>query len=127
VITRRAEKRPLPIPAALAFLALLGSFAGEGLSPKLWAGTFQTADGAALRARGADPSVAAANLDPSFIAATIAPLRPCLPVAAGAPPEATSAAFVPLQACAAAERHAVLVDALILKKYLHFRESLSSP
>jgi hypothetical protein len=86
VITKLAERRPLFTPAALAFLAILGSFASEGFSPKVFAHTPNGSDGAALQACGEAQSVAAGIPAESFITATIAPFRTFLPVAAGTMP-----------------------------------------
>jgi hypothetical protein len=127
VITRCAEGRPLFSPAALAFLAILGSFAGEGFSSKVSAHTPDVFDSAQLQACGEAQSAAAPGPADCFITPTIVPLRPCLPVAAGEPADSGSTTLVPPQTCSEVQRHAVLVDALILTKYQHFRESLSAP
>jgi hypothetical protein len=110
-----------------ALLASLGLFTHEGVPQKALAGTLEVSEGKALHARR-EPLVCAPAISPaSFVSANFAPLKPGVPLAAGGSPAAAFESIVHPRACSRVDRQGILVTALILKKYLHFRESLTSP
>jgi len=108
-------------------LAILAVFTGEAASQVAFANTPDVSGDPAFKACGESQFSASPILQESFVPATFAPLRPCLPISGGMLPDSTSVAVVRPHTRSEVERQADLVAALILKKYLHFRESLSSP
>jgi hypothetical protein len=111
----------------VAFLALLGVFASAGYTGNTSAQASNGSGGLALQAcRGAE-DVAAAVPTVAILSAPIAPLRPGLPLGAAMLENSVAPTLVRLHACTEVDLEADLVAARILTKYLHFRESLSSP
>lgn len=110
----------------LAVLGLLALFISAGVSRRAANASIPSV-GLALIAGQESQQATAAIHDSTFISSTVAPIRPCLTGATKLPPETLSAAFDRRHAGPEDERQSELVTALILEKYLHFRESLSSP
>jgi len=112
--------------AAFVLPAILGLVLAAALSNDLSATASPDAEGRTLTARQTPGEIAAPSSAPALVFETVPSVRPGLPVAAE-----TTAGFAPLSTLClnASERghRADLVAALILQKYLHFRESLSTP
>lgn len=111
----------------LAVFALLGIFFSEGLRASASVNPPEVLEGRALQASPVQRFFGSPISPDSFISENPVPVRPCLPVASGTPPDSSFMALVRSRDRSKVEREGVLVRAQILNKYLHFRESLTSP
>jgi hypothetical protein len=114
-------------PAGLVLLAILGISATAAIPRSASAIAPKGPQDSALTAHPQLPQSAAPIASQSYVFEKGASLQPGLPGAAGTPVDLVSFASLRLHACSGVERRADLVATQILKKYLHFRESLSTP
>lgn len=110
-----------------AVLAFLGILLSEGLPASAFVNPPEVLEGRALQASPVQRFFGSPLSPDSFISENPVPVRPCLPAAAGTPPDSSIKSLVRSRDRSRVEREGVLVRAQILDKYLHFRESLTSP
>lgn len=113
--------------AAVGLLAILGLCGALASSQPAQAGASNESAGLALKA---DPSLrdfAAPLAAPTFCSAAPDSLGTGAPALAGTAEAFIPAALLRTPTASEADRLATLIAARILLKYLHFRESLSSP
>jgi hypothetical protein len=124
---RAARRRPLFAPVGFALLALLGIFSSEGFTPDASAASLESSCGVAFHASQESQSIASPVLPEPFVSASVPALRPGLPVDLETTLECFSEAVVCPRTRTTVDLHADLIAVRVLEKYLHFRQSLSTP
>jgi len=110
-------------PLAFSLLAILSIAASQEAA----ASASQVSKGLALEAGRDSQDCAAPIPADSFVSAAGASLYPGLTGVPGTPTGLVSEFFLDPRGASELERRADLIAALILTKYSHFRESLTSP
>jgi hypothetical protein len=120
-------KRRKLLPAGLAFLAILGLFAGAGLPPEAISARAAGSTDLAWRAVPGSEFVATPIPAASVTAVQLPPLQPCLTDVQVVAPRHDWERGLHSEDPSGGDLHAVLVSAQILAQYSPFRESLTSP
>jgi hypothetical protein len=112
---------------ALTFLAILGSHHRSDASLKVFAAADQPSGECALSATPGELVLTSPSPRHAIICETVIPLGSDTPAQSGTAPDVDVATGLSSPECSSVSHHGLLIKASILRKYLDFQESLTSP